>query len=55
VGTPLEGVEATREIVSRTDEDWLQTSSDGKGFDGAGGSRNLGDLFTAFARFAGRS
>ena len=52
VGTPLAGDELARDLIARSEKDWVEVWSDGFTFTAAGGGDNLGELSAAFARFA---
>ena len=52
VGTELGGDELSRELEARSETDWVEVWSDGYTFNALGGMSNLGELLTAFSRFA---
>lgn len=52
VGTPLAGDELARDLVARSERDWVEVWSDGFTFSAAGGVGNLGELVAAFSAFA---
>jgi Immunity protein 53 len=51
VGTPLAGDEHARELVARSEQNWVEVWSDGYTFNATGGVDNLGELLAAFSRF----
>lgn len=55
VGTALAGTELSRDLVVRSDDDWLEAWSDGFTFTANGGVANLAELLAAFAGFAEHS
>ena len=52
VGTPLAGDELGRDLVARSERDWVEVWSDGFTFTAAGGTNNLGEVLAAFSEFA---
>jgi hypothetical protein len=53
VGTPLAGDEHARELIARSEKNWVEVWSDGYTFNATGGADNLGELLEAFSRFVG--
>jgi Immunity protein 53 len=51
-GTPLSGVVLAREVVERTEHDWLQIWTDADIFHAACGPRNLHEALERFRDFA---
>lgn len=50
-GTEAEGKELDRQVVEKTDQDWVQYWSDGQRFEAACGPLNLVEALTAFQDF----
>jgi hypothetical protein len=52
-GTNLEGRVHARQVIDRSDSDWIHHWSDGKKFEAACGPLNLREAILAFVSFAG--